>query len=130
MQDGNTSNSPFPPRLNERIRLAREAAGLSRTELEERVGAGKGMLAKWEAGQESTESRNPKEGMLLKIAMATGVNWGWLKDLQGEMYQPGKLGPLARVVPGTSLASPPAPALGPARPRPARSAQPLEVQSA
>jgi phage repressor protein C with HTH and peptisase S24 domain len=50
------------------------------------------MLAKWEAPEDSPESRNIKEGTLLKLSMACGVLWPWLRHGEGLMWATSRVG--------------------------------------
>jgi len=54
----------------ERIKAAREKAGLTQAELGDRIGATSQTIAQWE-----TNRRNPKYETLRRIASALGVSW-------------------------------------------------------
>jgi transcriptional regulator with XRE-family HTH domain len=65
--------------LGERLRIAREHAGLSQEELGAKACCGQGVVSKIERGdQDST-------GYVVKLATACGVRPEWLDDEQGEM---------------------------------------------
>jgi ribosome-binding protein aMBF1 (putative translation factor) len=55
------------------LKKAREAAGLSLAEVEERCGIGKGALSRIESGQHM----NPTVSTLCRYAHALGMQWVW-----------------------------------------------------
>lgn len=65
--------------LARRIKIAREAAGLSQSQLGERVGVTKGAVSNWENGRDSPTTQNLK-----KIGGACSVDLAWLHDDQGN----------------------------------------------
>lgn len=64
--------------IAERLKSAREAAGLSQEELAKRAGVSQGTIANVEGGVR----KNPRE--LLAIARAASVNAEWLKSGKGQ----------------------------------------------
>jgi len=61
------SAGDYRQRVGARIRRAREAAGLSQTQLAQRVGVADKQVSRWEHGQQ------PRPGRLEAIADALGV---------------------------------------------------------
>jgi transcriptional regulator with XRE-family HTH domain len=58
----------------DRLRKAREYAGLEQNELAERIGLGRTTISNYERG-----TTPPKRPLLLSWAMATGVSLDWLR---------------------------------------------------
>jgi transcriptional regulator with XRE-family HTH domain len=61
--------------IGERIREARERAGMSAAQLARRVGVEKSSLDAWEAGE-----RDPRANRLNTLAGLLGVSLGWLLE--------------------------------------------------
>lgn len=61
--------------LGDRLRKAREAAGLSQTELADLAGISRRSISKYES-----DDARPKRPQLIAWAMATGVPLSWLQD--------------------------------------------------
>ena len=61
--------------LKHRVKLAREYAGLSQSELAELTGLSRGGIAKIESGESET-----RRSSITLIAFATGVNRQWLEN--------------------------------------------------
>jgi transcriptional regulator with XRE-family HTH domain len=72
--------------LGDRLRKAREARGLSQTELSEMADISRRSISKYEA-----DEAMPRRPQLLAWAMATGVPTDWLE--QGESVRPKGLEP-------------------------------------
>ena len=62
-----------------RLRLARERAGLSQVDLSQRLGVAKTLAGQWERGE-----REPSLGNLKALAKALRVRVGWLVDDENE----------------------------------------------
>ena len=60
--------------ISDRIRKAREVAGLRQPELAEAIGVSRATLANTEQG-----TRDPRRGELIAIAFATGTDFRWLE---------------------------------------------------
>lgn len=68
--------------LKDRIRAARESAGLTQDHLAKRVGVSRPAVGMWEGGQTKTiEGEN-----LVRTAYATGVDPLWLATGEGHMH--------------------------------------------
>lgn len=67
----------------DRLRKAREQAGLEQNELAERIGLGRTTISNYERG-----TTPPKRPLLLSWAMATGVSLDWLRGFD----EPGATG--------------------------------------
>ncbi len=65
----------------ERIRLARRAAGMSQSQLAQRVGVQRSAVSHWEAPL----GKNPSVTHLREMAMVTGTQFEWLATGRGEM---------------------------------------------
>jgi transcriptional regulator with XRE-family HTH domain len=65
----------------ERIRLARRAAGMSQNQLAQVVGVQRSAVSHWEAPL----GKNPSVSHLREIAMVTGIQFEWLATGRGEM---------------------------------------------
>ena len=65
----------------ERIRLARRAAGMSQSQLAQRVGVQRSAVSHWEAPL----GKNPSVSHLREMAMVTGTQFEWLATGRGEM---------------------------------------------
>lgn len=72
-------------KLSERIKMAREYAGLDQVQLGERVGISQQMVSKLESGKANGSSH------LIKIARHCKVNPFWLSDEEGEMVDQNQL---------------------------------------
>ena len=59
--------------LGDRMRKARETAGLKQAELAERIGIGRSSIVNYESGR-----ADPSRPVLLSWALATGVAYEWL----------------------------------------------------
>ena len=59
--------------VGDRLSKAREAAGLTQTELAEEFGSTRSTVSRWESG------KGVKRAALLAYAMRTGVPVGWLE---------------------------------------------------
>lgn len=71
--------------IGDRIRLAREAAAISKSELARRIGVHPSACIQWE----SAGGTNPKLEHLAQVAVELGVNFEWLATGRGEMrYEP------------------------------------------
>jgi hypothetical protein len=71
------------------LKRAREAAGLSLAEVEERSGVDKGALCRLETGQ----NVNPTANTLIRYAQALGKRWVWrLEDAERTEAQEGAAG--------------------------------------
>lgn len=76
-----TSFSILNMTLAERITKAREAAGMSKSDLARSVGASPSAVSQWESGETQTlEGKN-----LVRAAVAMGVDAVWLGTGKGEM---------------------------------------------
>ena len=64
-----------------RIRVARRSAGLTQSELAERIGVTRGAVANWEI---STRPK-PSLGNLVVVATATGVSFEWVATGRGDI---------------------------------------------
>ena len=71
--------------LADRVRKAREVAGLSQQELAERAGMTRGGIARIEQGTGGA----PRRSSLIVIAMATGVDLHWLETGNTPTGEPG-----------------------------------------
>jgi transcriptional regulator with XRE-family HTH domain len=67
--------------LGDRLRKAREVAGLTQTELANSLGIGRRSVSRYEDGVQM-----PKRGAVMAWSMATGVPFEWLAT--GQMSQP------------------------------------------
>ena len=65
----------------ERIRLARRAAGMSQNQLAQAVGVQRSAVSHWEAPL----GKNPSVSHLREMAMVTGTQFEWLATGRGEM---------------------------------------------
>ena len=65
----------------ERIRLARRAAGMSQSQLAQVVGVQRSAVSHWEAPL----GKNPSVSHLREMAMVTGTQFEWLATGRGEM---------------------------------------------
>lgn len=74
----------------DRLRKAREVAGLSQTELGEATGMSRRSVAGYEGGE-----REPRRHHLIAWALATGVDLDWLCPRQDSNLQPTDLWALA-----------------------------------
>jgi transcriptional regulator with XRE-family HTH domain len=66
---------------SERMRLARRYAGLSQSQLAQRVGVQRSAVSHWE----SPDGKSPNVAHLREVAMATGVQFEWLVTGRGAM---------------------------------------------
>lgn len=67
--------------IGDRIRLAREAAAISKSELARRIGVHPSACIQWE----SAEGTHPKLEHLSEVAMVLDVHFEWLATGRGEM---------------------------------------------
>lgn len=67
-------------RLAKRLKEARLRAGLSQTELAERIGVSRGAVGQWETGDS-----NPSNANMRSAADVLGVNVDWLASQRGPM---------------------------------------------
>ena len=67
--------------INERVRLVREAAGLSQSVFSERLGIGPSAVSKLESGD-----NNPSAQTIRLICREFNVDYAWLTDGVGEMF--------------------------------------------
>ncbi len=68
--------------LKDRIKVARESAGLTQDQLAKRVGVSRPAVGMWEGGQTKTiEGEN-----LVRTAYATGADPLWLATGEGQMH--------------------------------------------
>ena len=67
--------------INERVKLVREAAGLSQSMFSERLGIGPSAVSKLENGD-----NNPSAQTIRLICREFNVDYAWLTDGVGEMY--------------------------------------------
>ena len=65
----------------ERIRLARRAAGMSQNQLAQAVGVQRSAVSHWEAPL----GKNPSVSHLREMALVTGIQFEWLATGRGEM---------------------------------------------
>ena len=65
----------------ERIRLARRAAGMSQNQLAQAVGVQRSAVSHWEAPL----GKNPSVSHLREIALVAGTQFEWLATGRGEM---------------------------------------------
>jgi len=65
----------------ERIRLARRAAGMSQNQLAQEVGVQRSAVSHWEAPL----GKNPSVSHLREMALVTGTQFEWLATGRGEM---------------------------------------------
>lgn len=82
--------------IGARIKLARQRAGLSQTELAHRTGVTRGLVGQWE-----TQRKQPGRNNLLRIAQATSVSVGFLlgeKVHSADLAQPSTPDELALVM--------------------------------
>lgn len=71
--------------INERIKLAREAAGITPAELSRRMGVKPSSASLWESGKNT-----PTVERLSRLSIILGVRFEWLATGRGEMkYVPG-----------------------------------------
>lgn len=70
--------------LEIRVRVARQRAGMTQSQLAERIGVTRGAVANWEI----TKRPKPSVSNLIEIALATGVSFEWLATGRGEMALP------------------------------------------
>lgn len=70
--------------LETRVRVARQRAGMTQSQLAERIGVTRGAVANWEI------SKRPKPSVsnLIEIAVATRVSFEWLATGRGDMALP------------------------------------------
>jgi transcriptional regulator with XRE-family HTH domain len=59
--------------ISERIAIARENLGLSKSEISKQMNLSRGMCAQWESG-----ISNPSTAHLIKLAKVLGVSFEWL----------------------------------------------------
>lgn len=65
----------------ERIRIARRAAGMSQSQLARVVGVQRSAVSHWEA----PEGKHPSVSHLREVALATGTQFEWLATGRGSM---------------------------------------------
>lgn len=68
--------------IGDRIKLAREAADISKSELARRIGVHPSACIQWE----SPEGTHPKVEHLSAVAVALNVGFEWLATGRGEMH--------------------------------------------
>jgi transcriptional regulator with XRE-family HTH domain len=68
-------------KLSVRIRTARMRAGLSQSELAQRIGVGRTAVVNWES---ETNRGRPSSERLEEICRQTGVSWEWLATGRGH----------------------------------------------
>ncbi|WP_115686450.1 helix-turn-helix domain-containing protein [Corynebacterium senegalense] len=69
--------------LCDRVRKAREVAGLTQDELGEKAGVGRATVARIERGKGT-----PRRASLIAIAFATGVDFNWLETGETPAGEP------------------------------------------
>ena len=69
--------------MESRIKALRDDMGITQQEMADRLTISRGNLASYETGR-----RNPSDAMVALICRVFGVNEGWLRTGEGEMYQP------------------------------------------
>ena len=69
--------------LQDRMRKARESAGLDQTQIGEQIGVSRVSVSSWECGR-----IEPKPVILMAWAMATGVDLDWLIGDDGQQFVP------------------------------------------
>jgi transcriptional regulator with XRE-family HTH domain len=79
LTENNCRNSLHGMNLGERLKKAREHAGLTQKELEEKSGVLQQMISKIEKGRQDTSA------YIVQLAVACGVRPEWLGMGQGEM---------------------------------------------
>jgi transcriptional regulator with XRE-family HTH domain len=79
---GNTTGARPPWRLGDKIRRAREFAGLEQRELANRAGISQATVSAAETGR-----ARPHRSTLVLIAQATGVSYEWLDDCDDEIVE-------------------------------------------
>lgn len=67
--------------MQQRMRLARRHAGLSQTQLAQRVGVQRSAVSHWE----SPDGNSPKVAHLREVATVAGVHFEWLATGRGAM---------------------------------------------
>jgi len=80
------NNQAFPTRwwgmgIGDRIKLAREAAAISKSELARRIGVHPSACIQWE----SVDGTHPKLDHLSQVAVELGVRFEWLATGRGDM---------------------------------------------
>ena len=81
--------------MHERIREAREQAGLSQTELSRLLGVTRSACSQWE----SANGTAPRRERLLELASLLDVNFTWLMTGNGSDAGDGELAPLTALTP-------------------------------
>jgi len=71
--------------IGDRIRLAREAAAISKSELARRIGVHPSACIQWE----SVDGTHPKLEHLSEVAVVLDVRFEWLATGRGEMHHAG-----------------------------------------
>jgi len=71
--------------VKDRVRVAREARGWSKNELEKRAKVAVGYISRLEAGERG-QTRGITDSTLEKLATALGVSSEWLRSGEGSMY--------------------------------------------
>lgn len=79
--------------FGDRVTLAREALGLSRTDLAERLGVEEARVEGWEA-----DADEPRANRLQMMAGVLGVSLQWLMTGQGEPPAPAPEGDVAPIL--------------------------------
>jgi transcriptional regulator with XRE-family HTH domain len=79
MKSSSTSTRVAPTRLDDRIRIARIRAELSKAELARRVGVSPSAVVQWE----QRDGSGPSARHLATIAQCTGVAFEWLATGRG-----------------------------------------------
>ena len=67
-----------------RVRVARQRAGMTQSQLAERIGVSRGAVANWEVSQRP----RPSASNLVEVATTTEVSVEWLATGRGEIALP------------------------------------------
>ncbi|MGX5731403.1 helix-turn-helix transcriptional regulator [Pseudoxanthomonas beigongshangi] len=67
-----------------RVRVARQRAGMTQSQLAERIGVSRGAVANWEVSQRP----KPSASNLVEVATTTEVSVEWLATGRGEIALP------------------------------------------
>ncbi len=91
MNESKADPDPRGAALAARMKIARDASGLTQEDLEARTGIKQGTISKYECG----EIAQPSAEKIIALARALGVDFEWLATGAGEMAREAKPGAAA-----------------------------------
>lgn len=78
--------------LQERIKQARNEAGLSQESLAKLIGVTRSAVAQWEGSQGGKYATIPRKNLILKLSQATNKDPEWFFEVVGGTFRQPKLG--------------------------------------